>query len=245
MRIPLPEPAPTPAFAVLHRRIVACRACPRLVEYLRAAKRKHPGFHCLPVPGFGDPDARLLVVGLAPGMRGANRTGRMFTGDASGAWLYRVLHETGFSTAPESVAAGDSLRLRDAFIGAAARCAPPQNRPTGVELDACRPFLAEEVRLLRRRRVTLALGRIAHDAALHIHGMRRSGCGFAHGAEHRLPDGTLLIDSYHCSRQNTNTRRLTWPMFLAVFRRAAAAVREGIDRDEADGSPDGAGRPPP
>lgn len=230
MNTPLPEPAPTRALDRLNRRIVACRACPRLVAWLDATHARFPDFHCRPVPGFGDPRARLIVVGLAPGLRGSNRTGRMFTGDASGIWLYRVLHATGFSPAPESRRAGDGLRLRDVWITAAARCAPPQNKPALAELDACRPFLAEELSLLPRRRVHLALGRIAHDAVLRIYGVRLAAFPFAHGAEHRLPDARLLVDCYHCSRQNTNTGRLTWPMFLSAFRQAAAALgRHGAD----------------
>ncbi|MBI5367585.1 MAG: uracil-DNA glycosylase [Planctomycetes bacterium] len=224
-----PEAAGTPRLNDLAARIAGCRRCPRLVEYLAAAHRKYPDFWCRPVPGFGDPAARLVVVGLAPGMKGANRTGRLFTGDSSGQWLYRVLHVTGFSPRDVSERTGDGLALRDCYITAAARCAPPQNRPLPAELDACRPFLAEEVAQLGRRRVLLALGRIAHDAVLRIHGLRPARMPFAHGARHELPDGVLLVDCYHCSRQNTNTGRLTWRMFERVFRTARALV----DRSQA------------
>lgn len=220
MTPPLPEPAPSRALAALNRRIVACRACPRLVEYLAAARTKFPGFHARPVPGFGDPQARLILVGLAPGLKGSNRTGRMFTGDASGTWLFKVLHETGFSPRPESRGPGDGLVLQDCYITAAARCAPPKNKPLPSELNACRPFLAEEFARLPHRRIFLAQGRIGHDAVLKVHELRLASRPFAHAAVHPLPDGRVLLDCYHCSRQNTNTGKLTWPMFLAVFRAA-------------------------
>lgn len=221
-----PERAPTRALGALARRIVRCTACPRLVAYLADARSRFPDFWCRPVPGFGVAGARLIVVGLAPGMKGANRTGRMFSGDTAGAWMYPVLHATGFSPRRVSRGAGDGLALRDAWITAAARCAPPGNRPLPGELAACRPFLAEDFALLPRRRVFLAQGRIAHDAVLRVYGLRLAAYPFAHGAEHTLPDGRILLDCYHCSRQNTNTGRLTWPMFLAVFRRARALVAQ-------------------
>ncbi|MBI3267849.1 MAG: uracil-DNA glycosylase [Planctomycetes bacterium] len=220
----LPEGAPSPRLGAVAGRIVSCRRCPRLVAYLATAHRRFPGFWCRPVPGFGDPNARLVIVGLAPGLRGANRTGRMFTGDASGAWLFRVLAETGFSPRARSEAAGDGLALADCYITAAARCAPPANKPNREELDACRPFLTEELGLLPRRRLLLALGRIGHDAVLKTMNLPLARYAFAHGARHALPDGRVLLDCYHCSRQNTNTGRLTWSMFLEVFRGARALV---------------------
>ncbi len=216
----LPEVPADRRLAALARRVVACRACPRLVEYLAETKRRWPDFWCRPVPGVGDPRARLVIIGLAPGRRGSNRTARMFTGDASGLWLFRVLHETGFSPRERSERADDGLLLADCWITAAARCAPPGNKPLPQELDACRPYLAEELRLLPNRRVLLALGKIGHDALLKTYGLRLSAFPFSHGALHSLPDGLLLLDCYHCSRQNTQTGKLTWPMFLAVFRRA-------------------------
>ena len=220
----LPESPSDRRLAALARRVVACRACPRLVEYLGETKRRWPDFWCRPVPGFGDPGARLVIVGLAPGRKGSNRTARMFTGDASGLWLFRVLHETGFSPRERSERPGDGLTLKNAWVTAAARCAPPGNKPLQSELDACRPFLADELRLLPHRRVILALGRIGHDAVLKTYGVRLSAFPFSHGALHTLPDGRHLLDCYHCSRQNTNTGRLTWPMFLSVFRRVRSLL---------------------
>jgi uracil-DNA glycosylase family 4 len=208
----------------LGRRISACTACPRLVRYLVDARRRWPEYRCKPVPGWGDESPELLIVGLAPGVRGANRTGRMFTWDSSGRWLYGALHRHGFATDPESRRPNDGLRLIKVWITAAARCAPPGNKPLGPELDACRPFLAEEIIRFRKLRGFLALGRIAHDAVLKALGIRLRDHAFKHGAEHRLHDGRFLLDSYHPSRQNTQTGRLTPEMWDAVFRRSAAVV---------------------
>jgi uracil-DNA glycosylase family 4 len=183
-----------------------------------------------PIPGFGDPKARLLIVGLAPAAHGGNRTGRVFTGDSSGDWLYEALHRFGFANQPHSVSRDDGLVLRDCFINAAVRCAPPANRPLPVELKRCREaWLTTELALLRDVRVVLLLGRIALEAWLVASGWReRLSRGdrpqFGHGVECRLPDGTLAISSYHPSRQNTNTGKLTRPMWHGVFRRARAAV---------------------
>lgn len=179
-----------------------------------------------PVPGFGDPHARLLLIGLAPGAHGANRTGRMFTGDSSGDFLYRALFETGFASQPASVSRDDGLRLRDAYISAAVRCAPPLNKPAPEEIRNCRPYLERELELLRDVRVVVALGRLAFDAYLTIlRGQAkiaaRSGFIFAHGAEYRTgPEQPWLISSYHPSQQNTFTGKLTPAMFRAVFERA-------------------------
>ncbi len=170
-----------------------------------------------PVPGFGDLDARLLVVGLAPGAHGSNRTGRMFTGDSSGDWLYEALYRFGFANQPASVERSDGLRLKDCYVTAAARCAPPGNRPTPKELANCRPWLEAELLLLKRVKVVVVLGKIAHDGFLAASGNRAR---FAHGKMSRLPDGTVLLASYHPSRQNTNTGRLTRRMWHAIFRRA-------------------------
>jgi uracil-DNA glycosylase family 4 len=184
-----------------------------------------------PVPGFGDPRARLLLVGLAPGAHGANRTGRMFTGDGSGDFLYRALHETGFASQPESVSTGDGLRLRDAWITAAARCAPPQNKPTPEEFSNCSCFLERELLLLHHVQVVVALGRLALDAYLAVlkrnHRIeRRAAYGFAHGALHGLPGGLpALLCSYHPSRQNTQTGRLTASMLHQVFMTARQLLR--------------------
>jgi uracil-DNA glycosylase family 4 len=185
-----------------------------------------------PVPGFGDPAARLLVVGLAPAAHGANRTGRMFTGDSSGDWLYEALHRFGFASLPTSTARDDGQRLHDAYITAAARCAPPGNKPTPRELANCRPYLEEELRLLSEVTVVLALGRVAFESYLKAAGWweRQRPAErprFAHGAEARLPDGTVLLASYHPSRQNTHTGRLTRAMWYAVFERVRARVGGG------------------
>jgi uracil-DNA glycosylase family 4 len=192
-----------------------------------------------PVPSLGDPRARLLVVGLAPAAHGGNRTGRMFTGDQSGSWLYDALHRYGFSNQPDSTGRGDGLALSDCYVTAAARCAPPANKPTGAELDRCRPYLEAEIRLLRNVRVVIALGRVGYEAWLKASGWwrlpARQRPHFGHGAEARLPDGTRLLCSYHPSRQNTNTGKLSRPMWHRIFRRAQALLGESPDRSQALG----------
>lgn len=223
------------SLAQLERQLIACRLCPRLVAHReRIAGEKKAAFRDWtywgkPVPGFGDPAARLLIVGLAPGAHGSNRTGRPFTGDASGEWLYEALHRFGFANRPTSTARDDGLALTDCYITAVARCAPPGNKPTPTELANCRPYLEAELRLLPRAHVVLALGRIAHEGWLRAAGWwdRLSPDQrppFAHGAQQPLPDGTTLISSYHPSRQNTNTGKLTRRMWYAVFRRARALL---------------------
>ena len=181
------------------------------------------------MPGFGDAQARLLVVGLAPAAHGGNRTGRVFTGDESGNWLYRALHAAGFASQATSIARDDGLRLIDAYVTAAGRCAPPGNRPTPAELERCRPFLLVELARLERLRLVVVLGRIAHDAFLAALAARgdlvpRPRPRFAHGAEYRLPNGLALLCSYHPSQQNTFTGRLTRPMLDRVFTRAVALL---------------------
>jgi len=226
------------SLAAVNHSIVSCTRCPRLRAYCRrVARDKKREFRDWPywgkpVPGFGDRDARLLVVGLAPAAHGANRTGRMFTGDSSGSWLYEVLYRHGFANQPQSLSRDDGLQLTDCYITAAARCAPPGNKPSRVELDRCRPYLAAELRLLRRVRVVVTLGRIAHEGFLKAAGWwerlaPRARPAFAHGAVSTLPDGCIVIASYHPSRQNTNTGKLTRTMWNAVFRRAKAAL---VDR---------------
>lgn len=221
------------------RRVVRCTRCPRLRVYgQRVARHKKREFRDWdywgrPVPGFGDPRARLLVVGLAPAAHGGNRTGRMFTGDSSGDWVYGALHRFGFATQARSMSRHDGQRLDDCYITAAARCAPPDNRPTPRELANCRLHLVAELALLPRVRVVITLGRIGHEAYLRTAGWwdrlpPRERPRFAHGAVGRLPDGVSLISSYHPSRQNTNTGRLTRAMWHAVFRRARAL----LDRDQ-------------
>jgi uracil-DNA glycosylase family 4 len=232
-------------WAVLRREIIGCTACPRLVAHReRVAREKRRQFRedrywGRPLPGFGDVRARLLIVGLAPAAHGGNRTGRMFTGDSSGQWLARALHQNGFANQPRSDHRHDGLALRDAFITAAARCAPPDNKPTPREFATCRGFLLRELALLRRLTVVVALGKLAFDAYL----AARSDLGlvapsprppFAHGAEYALSDGVTLIASYHPSRQNTQTGRLTRPMLSAVFRSA----RRVLDQRNASRSRD-------
>ena len=205
---------------------IDCRRCERLADFLDEVRSQYPGYHARPVPPFGDPRARLLIVGLAPGMHGANASGRPFTGDYAGILLYRTLHEFGFASAPESVSADDGLELRDCRITNAVKCLPPQNKPTTGEVRACNAFLQQELAGLPEGAVVLALGKIAHDAVLRALGLRLSAHGFAHGAEHALSGGLRLIDSYHCSRYNTQTRRLTEAMFHDVFRRIRARLEE-------------------
>ncbi len=197
-----------------------CRRCPRLASFLDEVGARHPDYHASPVASFGDARARLLVVGLAPGMHGANRTGRPFTGDHAGILLYRTLHEFGFSSRPDSVGAGDGLRMSDCRITNAVRCLPPGNKPTPAETRECNGYLAWELARLPSGGVVLALGAIAHGAVLRALGLRGAANPFGHGAAHALPGDRTLLDSYHCSRYNTQTRRLTPEMFAAVVARA-------------------------
>ena len=215
------------------RELVACRRCERLVAWREEVGRKkrrayqNEDYWARPVPGFGDPTARLLIFGLAPGAHGSNRTGRMFTGDASGDFLYPALWRAGLASKPHSQRRDDDLVLQGAFITAAVRCAPPGNKPTRAEFAACSSWTARELALLPKLRVCLALGRLAHDALLEHQGLVKGRFPFAHGAEHPLPDGRVLIDSYHVSRQNTQTGRLTAAMFDAVLQRAKALAGLG------------------
>lgn len=224
------------ALEVLQREIIRCEKCPRLVAYRaevgRVKRRAYRDwdYWAKPVPGFGDPRARLLLIGLAPGAHGANRTGRMFTGDSSGDFLYKILFETGFASQPTSRSRDDGLKLNDAYISAAVRCAPPDNKPAVEEIRNCRPYLERELGLLKRVQVVVALGRVAFDVYLGIlrdQGKiaRRSAFKFAHQAEHRTgEDQPLLLSSYHPSQQNTSTGKLTAPMFRAVFERARKII---------------------
>jgi uracil-DNA glycosylase len=199
-----------------------CRDCPRLAEFLAAVRCEHPEYHAAPVAPFGDPNARVLIVGLAPGMHGANRTGRPFTGDYAGVLLYRTLHRFGFASADRSVACDDGLKLTGCRITNAVKCLPPQNKPDPAEVRACNHYLAAELAELAPACAILALGTIAHRAVLLGFGLRAVAYPFAHGAVHALPNGHRLFDSYHCSRYNTQTRRLTADMFEAVFASIAA-----------------------
>jgi uracil-DNA glycosylase family 4 len=216
------------SLALLNASIVRCRRCPRLVAHREAVAANPPPRHAgedywaRPLPGFGDPRARLLLVGLAPAAHGGNRTGRMFTGDQSGAWLFRALHEAGFASRPISERRDDALKLRDAYITAAARCAPPLNKPSREELAACQGYLLEELRLLRRVRVVVGLGRIGWTA--YLKARRALGApppaltpAFGHNVCTGFADGCVLIGSYHPSQQNTFTGKLTRSMLLDVF----------------------------
>jgi uracil-DNA glycosylase len=194
-----------------------CSFCPRLVAFRTAQRAAHPEWHNAPVPPFGSSDAELLIVGLAPGLRGANRTGRPFTGDHAGELLYATLRKFGLAEGEYAARPDDGLALRRARITNAVRCVPPQNRPEPGEIAGCRGFLAAEIAAMPRLRAILALGSIAHGAVLAALGLRRALFPFAHAALHILTDGRLLADSYHCSRLNTNTGRLTTAMFEAVF----------------------------
>jgi uracil-DNA glycosylase family 4 len=223
---------PGTALHEVQSRIVRCRRCPRLVEWReRVAVEKRASFASedywgRPVPGFGDPRARVFVLGLAPAAHGGNRTGRVFTGDRSGDWLFASMHRTGFASQPESVRLGDGLWLIDAFIAAAVRCAPPANKPLPAERDNCLPYAAEELALMPSVRVIVCLGAFAWDAACRLHGVRPRP-KFGHGAEFRLDGGRALLGCFHPSQQNTFTGKLTEPMMDAVFERAAELLRAG------------------
>lgn len=201
-----------------------CALCPRLVAYRAANRSAEPTWHNAPVRSFGGPEARLLIVGLAPGVKGANRTGRPFTGDHAGVLLYATLREFGLANGDYGARADDGLTLCDCMITNAVRCVPPENKPMPAELGACRSFLAPRIDSLSKLIAIVALGRIAHDSVLAALGLRRGAYGFAHGARHSLPSGLTLFDSFHCSRYNTNTGKLTTDMFRAVFQ----AVRKEL-----------------
>jgi uracil-DNA glycosylase family 4 len=194
-----------------------CRACPRLANFLDEVRARHPDYHARPVPPFGDTKPGLLIVGLAPGMHGANRSGRPFTGDYAGTLLYQTLHQFGYASAPESVSVDDGLQLISCRITNAVKCLPPANKPEPAEIRECNRFLAAELADLPEQASILALGQIAHQAVLRALNLRLKDYPFGHASDHRLPDGRRLVSSYHCSRYNTQTRRLTPEMFAAVF----------------------------
>lgn len=197
-----------------------CPLCPRLVAYRETNKKAEPTWFNGAAPSFGDPDARLLIVGLAPGRGGANRTGRPFTGDYAGELLYSTLKKYGFSTGTFRAHPNDDVKLKGAMITNAVRCAPPENKPTPAEIATCRPFLTARIGTLPKLKVIFALGSIAHESVLRAHGLKPAHAKFAHGCEAQLPNGRTLISSYHCSRYNTQTRRLTTEMFESVMARA-------------------------
>ena len=224
------------ALETLNQSVIDCRLCPRLVEHRermaleKRARYRDQEYWGRPLPSFGDTEARVLIIGLAPAAHGGNRTGRMFTGDSSGNWLFETLHKFGFATSPSSQSRDDGLMLKDAYVTAAVRCAPPANKPSTEEKTACRPYLLGELSLLTGVRIVVALGKIAFDSYLSArrelgYETPRPAPRFSHGAEHRLPDGVILASSYHPSQQNTNTGRLTREMFEGVF----ARVRELLE----------------
>jgi uracil-DNA glycosylase family 4 len=215
------------SIALITQAIVDCRLCPRLVAWReRVAHDKRAAYQdeqywARPVPGFGDPNAELLIVGLAPAAHGGNRTGRVFTGDRSGDWLYGALHRAGYANQATSVSADDGLELRGAYVSACVRCAPPANKPTPAERDMCLPYLQREMRVLQRVKVIVCLGKFAYDGVARATGLK-SRPRFGHGTEAELADGRRLVCSFHPSQQNTFTRKLTVPMFDAIFARAKA-----------------------
>lgn len=221
---------------LLNAEVVACTHCPRLVTYrekiAREKRRAYMDWEYWgkPVPGFGDPNARVLILGLAPGAHGSNRTGRPFTGDASGYFMYPVLHRTGFANQPNGTHRGDGLELKDAYITAAVRCAPPDNKPAPEEIANCAPYLDREIDALKNVHVVVALGRIGFDAYLNY--LKRRGLLkgkaaylFGHGGKYEMPDGKILLASYHPSNQNTQTGKLTERMFMDIFRIAARLAK--------------------
>lgn len=204
---------------------IHCTLCPRLASFLKDVRKKHPDYYAHPVPPFGDPKARLVVVGLAPGLNGANRTGRPFTGDYAGILLYNTLHKYGFASRPESVSADDGLKLKNCRINNAVKCVPPANKPKPQEIRNCNRYLIADLHDTQQGTVILALGRVAHDAVLKVYELKASQYKFKHGAEHELPGGRVLLDSYHCSRYNTQTGRLTTRMFEKVVARAKKLLK--------------------
>jgi len=197
-----------------------CRECPRLAGFLDEVSEKHPDYFAKPVPAFGDDNPKLLIVGLAPGMHGANQTGRPFTGDYAGILLYQTLFDLGLSNQPTSDSADDPLQLHGIRITNAVKCLPPQNKPDTSEIKQCNPYLTSEIDALPTSCRLLALGKIAHDSIIRTYDLKLSALKFGHAAEHDLPDGRKLFDSYHCSRYNTQTRRLTDKMFQEVLSQA-------------------------
>ncbi|MDH5612164.1 MAG: uracil-DNA glycosylase [Gammaproteobacteria bacterium] len=201
-----------------------CDQCPRLTQFLVDIRQQYPDYFSKPVPAFGDKNARLCIVGLAPGMHGANATGRPFTGDHAGILLYQTLHKYGFASTAQSISADDGLKLLNCRITNAVKCLPPQNKPVGAEVNTCNHWLTQELKALPEHYVLVALGGIAHKAVIKALGLKQSDYSFGHGVEHRLKRG-VLIDCYHCSRYNTQTNRLTTAMFEKVFKRAQTLLK--------------------
>lgn len=206
---------------------VDCQLCNRLRLFLEDVQRNHPDYHCKPVPPFGANKPKLLIVGLAPGMHGANATGRPFTGDHAGILLYEMLHQYGFSNKPVSTHLKDGLKLKYARITNAVKCLPPDNKPVGEEINTCNAYLVEELKAINKKAVILCLGLISHKAVIKALGLKQKDFVFQHGKLHALDDGRKILDSYHCSRYNTNTGRLTEKMFSDIFKHAQNAI--GLD----------------
>jgi len=202
-----------------------CTACPRLSRFLLENKKKYPEYHARPVPPFGVDKPKLLIVGLAPGMHGANATGRPFTGDHAGIILYEMLYQHGFSNKPISTDLNDGLKLKHARITNAVKCLPPENKPVGEEINTCNSFLVEELKTIDKKAVILCLGLISHKAVIKALGLKQTDYPFVHAKLHKLGDGRQIIDSYHCSRYNTNTKRLTEAMFSDVFKQIRVELK--------------------
>lgn len=207
--------------------VISCHRCPRLTAFRASVRQEFPNYYCLPVDSFGDPHSRLLIVGLAPGKHGANATGRVFTGDASASLLFETLYKFGFANKATSVALDDGMTLKSCRITNAVKCLPPQNKPLAREINQCNRFLRQEIKLLADDSIILALGVIAHNAVIKALQLVQKHYRFAHHAQYQLPGGLSLIDSYHCSRYNTQTRRLTAEMFEQVF----TNIKQVLDRD--------------
>ena len=217
-----------PTSLEIPHRDASCRLCPRLAEFLDEARAKNPDWHNAPVNGYGPVDAPIMLVGLAPGMRGANRTGRPFTGDFAGDLLFQMLDEFGLSTGKYQSRPDDGVELHHIRIVNAVRCVPPQNKPVGAEINTCRQFLVKDINAMTSMKAMITLGRIGHLSALKALGLREKDYPFGHSASHDLPNGVKLIASYHCSRYNTQTGRLTTDMFRDVFKKATLAA--GLNR---------------
>jgi len=203
---------------------INCRQCPRLVTYLNTVKEQYPTYHCKPVPAFGIEGAKLLIVGLAPGLHGANKTGRPFTGDASGKLLFQTLYRYGFSNQPESYSKDDNLQLLSCRITNAVKCLPPENKPLSSEIASCNQFLAAELRFLAKDSIVLTLGAIAHQAVVKSFGLKLRDYKFSHATWHELPNNIKMVNSYHCSRYNLQTKRLTENMFHRLFSEIHSAL---------------------
>ena len=203
-----------------------CRTCPRIRHHLAKIKVQSPEYHCAPVPGFGDPQARFFILGLAPGWHGANKTGRPFTGDQSGDWLFEQLHRCGFSNLPESRSIDNGLELIECYLSNAVKCFPPDNSPSAREVGNCQKYLQFEFAQLKSPAVVLALGKVAHDAVLKAFGLTLGAAKFAHGAQHQITSDLTLIDSFHCSKYNIQTRRIDKTSFAKVFDQVVELLRE-------------------